>query len=125
MKTTFKILTIFILFSILFISTVNAASILMNLEDYTQNIQNTVQDENNLDDTNITENQLDNNSTNDQTNIVNEPESEDEDDSTRVTYSAASNDGEFLTTENILSIIIIVIGILLVFFAVAILIRIK
>lgn len=124
MKTTFKILMLIILFSILFISTVNAASILMNLEDYTQNVQNAVQDENNLVDINTTENQLDNNILDNQTNSVNE--SEDEDDNLRVTYSTTSSDDDnFLTTENILSIIIIVIGVLLVFFAVAILIRIK
>mgnify|MGYP003302472736 CR=1 FL=1 len=124
MKTTFKILMLIILFSILFISTVNAASILMNLEDYTQNVQNAVHDENNLVDTNTTENQLDNNILDNQTNSVNE--SEDEDDNLRVTYSTTSSDDDnFLTTENILSIIIIVIGVLLVFFAVAILIRIK
>lgn len=129
MKTTLKILMFIILFSIICITSVNAASILMNLDDYAQETTNAVQTEGNLVDTNIEnqiENQFDDNVLNEQTNTIIEPEDEDEVDTPKITSSTTtSNDDEFLTAENILSIIIIVIGILLVFLAVAILIRVK
>lgn len=107
MKKIFKIGAVTLLFLIICITTANAAGIVINLEDYAQsntvndNLQNIVSDE----ETNISED-------------VN-------DDSPRVTSTTTSDDDEFLTVENILSIIIIVIGVLLIFLAIAILIRLK
>ena len=106
MKISFRITMIIILFLILAITTVNASGILMNLEDYTPNTS----------DENLSA-QISSNTTRTETN--------NENDSPRVISSTTSEDDEFLTVENILSIIIIVIGILLILLAVAILIRFK
>ena len=108
MKKTFKIFMFVTLFLIIFITTVSATGISMNLDDY---IPNTSEVENIVSETNSL--------------LTDETEIEDEDDSPRVVSTSTSSDDEFLTAENVLSIIIIVIGLLLVFLAIAILIRIK
>lgn len=120
MKTIYKISILTILFLIFCITSVNAFGISMDLEDYDQSTIDT-QLETNEDiqfeeDLPIQEENL------------NETENADinENDTPRVTSSTTSSDeDEFLTVENILSIIIIVIGILLVLLAIAILIRFK
>lgn len=116
MKKFLKLFVVIVTFSILFISNVNATGIIMNLENQTDFSNNNIQNE--------TENEFVNNVLNEQENIT-EPEVEDENDSPRVTSSKATSDDEFLTTENILSIILIVIGVLLIFLGVAILIKFK
>ena len=122
MKISFKILILAILFSLLFILNINAANISMDLEDYNQTI--TTNETNNTIDNNVlaneSGNEVDNNTLNQETDIT-----DDEDISPRTTSTTTSNDDEFLTMENVLSIIIIVIGILLVFLAIAILVRFK
>lgn len=108
MKKIFKIGAVTLLFLIICITTANAAGIVINLEDYAQ--QSSTLDSN-------------------LENIVSDEEidiSEDEENTPRVTSTKTSSyDDEFLTVENILSIIIIVIGVLLIFLAIAILIRLK
>ena len=108
MKKTFKIFIIITLFLMLFITSVNASEILMNLDDYAP--------------TNSNEENINPSTDPITTDAV---ETEVEDDSPRVTSNSNTSDDDFLTAENILSIIIIVIGLLLVFLAIAILIRIK
>ena len=127
MRTTFKILLLIVLFSALLITSVNAAGILMNLQDYTQENSNTVESE--LDNSDI-QNQLNddilnNTEVDEETNVVQGNDEEEENNSRVTSSTTTSNDDEFLTTENILSIIIIVIGILLVLLSIAILLRIK
>lgn len=117
MKKSFKILILITLFFVAFSTIVNASSIIMDLEDYTQNNTN-IELENTFEDNTSTNNVQNQN--------VSETQSVDEDDTPRTTSSTTvSNNDEFLTVENILSIIIIVIGLLLIFLAIAILIRFK
>lgn len=126
MKNIFKISILLFIFLLITISSVNALDINMNLQSNTVNNEtaeeeNTLQnasDENTLSDNNISENEnatTDENSNSPNTSTSNSP---------RVT-STTSDDDEFLTVENVLSIIVIVIGVLLVFLAVAILVRFK
>lgn len=110
MKKTFKIFMFVTLFLTILITTVNATGISMNLDDY---IPNDSEAENIVF------------STNSLVPDTAETEVKDEDNSPRVVSTSTTSDDEFLTAENVLSIIIIVIGLLLVFLAVAILIRIK
>ncbi len=129
MRTTFKILLLIVLFSALLITSVNAAGILMNLQDYAQGNSNTVEEESELDNSDI-QNQLNddilnNTEVDEETNVVQENDEEEENNSRVTSSTTTSNDDEFLTTENVLSIIIIVIGILLVLLSIAILLRIK
>lgn len=130
MKTIFKIFVFVILFLVLCLKSVNASTILMNLEDYSQSNTNTQLENTNE---NNVENQLDGNLLNENSNTaisqnqnISKVQTRDTDDSPRVSSSTTVSDNdEFLTVENILSIIIIVIGILLIFLAIAILIRFK
>ena len=127
MKSFFKIFIVVTLFSILFITNVNASGVLMNLENHSQNLTNTAETEYNID-ANFINNYIQDESENellDEEENITESEVKDENNSPRVTSSKDTSDNEFLTTENILSIILIVIGILLIFLAVAILIRFK
>lgn len=120
MKNLFKICTLIFLIFLLFITCVNASNINMNLQSNEINSavdENLVEDEYTFNETNITEN-----ATIDESSNVN---TYDPVDTPRVTSTTTSEDKEFLTVENILSIIIIVIGILLTLLAGAILIRIK
>jgi hypothetical protein len=120
MKKTLKIfLLIIFLFSTLFITTVNAAGILMNLQDYTQENQNSVDENSNI------ETQLNDDVLNDTELDENPDENEEENNYRSTSSTTVSNDDEFLTIENVLAIIIIVIGILLVLLSIAILIRLK
>ena len=118
MKKIFK--TCILLFLILLLSStyVHAFNINMNLEDYTpSNTQNAVQE-------NSIENDLSENET--LNNDIDNAESDETNNSSpKLTTVKNSDDSEFLTFENVLSIIIIVIGILLIFLAVAILIRLR
>lgn len=117
MKKSFKILILITLFFVAFSTIVNASSIIMDLEDYTQNNTN-IELENTFEDNTSTNNVQNQN--------VSEIQTQDTDDSARISSSTTvSDDDEFLTVENVLSIIIIVIGILLIFLAIAILIRFK
>lgn len=114
MKKVFKI---FMLFSLVFLlSSVNAFSINMNLENATP-----------TDTTNIVEGtQTENISSENETSITDVDDTAETDNSSpRVTTTRNTDENEFLTIENILSIIIIVIGILLILLAIAILIRFK
>jgi len=118
MKKTFKIFILLFLTLLLSLTYVDAFNINMNLEEYTaSNTANTAQE-------NLVENDF---SENEVLNIdVDNTENEEADNSSpKITTTKNSDDDEFLTAENVLSIIIIVIGILLVFLAVAILIRLR
>lgn len=110
MKKTFKISILITLFLIILITTVNATGISMDLDDY---VPNTSEVESIISATNSL--------VTDETEV----EADNEDDSPRVVSTSDASDDEFLTAENVLSIIIIVIGLLLVFLAIAILIKIK
>lgn len=105
MKNVSKILIIFILFILLLIPTIESFGIDMNL---TPNIL----ENNTFDDTT---NSIVSNTT-DNTSVTNNPRT--------VTVTSSDND-EFLTVENILSVILIVIGILLIFLGIAIIVRFK
>lgn len=129
MKTIFKIFMLIILFSLLSITCVNAASIMMNLDSnpLINNQTNEDVDVNDIIDSNAvnatTEDETVNNIMNNEINsVVNNSENSTPQ---TITTKTVSNDDEFLTIENILSIIIIVIGVLLIFLSVAILIRCK
>ena len=113
MKKFLKIYVLLFLISLLITTSVNAFSINMNL-------QNTIStDTTNIVEENISEDYLYEN----ETPIVNHAERNDS--SSIVKTTANTDEDEFLTIENILSIIIIVIGILLILLAIAILIRFK
>ena len=105
MKNVSKILIIFILFILLLIPTIESFGIDMNL---TPNIL----ENNTFDDTT---NSIVSNTT-DNTSVTNNPRT--------ITVTSSDND-EFLTVENILSVILIVIGILLIFLGIAIIVRFK
>ena len=105
MKNVSKIIIIFILFILLLIPTIESFGIDMNL---TPNIL----ENNTFDDTT---NSIVSNTT-DNTSVTNNPRT--------ITVTSSDND-EFLTVENILSVILIVIGILLIFLGIAIIVRFK
>lgn len=119
MKFTFKFLLILILFILFFIPNTKCFGINMNLmsndfesntinDEYTDtytNYINDVDDSNNIDNSNSISNT-------------------DSTPSKTVTVTSTDSD-EFLTVENVLSIILIVIGILLIFLGIAIIIRFK
>lgn len=119
MKKIFKTFTLLFILSLICITCVDASNINMNLDNnITSNEVNALEE-------NFNENSLSENET---LNInVNNTVNDDIDTSSpRVaSTTTTSQDDIFLTVENILSIIIIVIGILLVFLAIAILIRFK
>ena len=115
MKKISKIYVLMFLMVLFLLTSVNAFSINMNLEDsYPTDTTNIVEETLTEDD--LSENEVLN------TDIDNE---ETDNSSPRVTTTKSTDEDEFLTVENILSIIIIVIGLLLIFLAIAILIRIK
>lgn len=106
MKNALKIFLLITLFLIILITSVNASGIMMDLEEYTpaNSAQGTIIPS---------------------TDSANsETEVNKKDNSPKIT-STSTNDDEFLTVENIISIIIIVIGILIILLAIAILIRLK
>jgi len=112
-----KIIKIYVLmfFIILFLLTsVNAFSINMNLENNTPTDTTSIVEENSTED-DLSENETLNISIDD----------DEVNDSSRKATKTISDEDEFLTAENILSIVIIVIGILLIFLAIAILVRFK
>lgn len=106
MKTTFKFLLILILFILFFIPNIKSFGINMNL------ISNTVE-------SNAITND-DTNNTSDSSTVYNASNTS----SKTVTVTSTDNN-EFLTVENVLCIILIVIGILLIFLGIAIIIRFK
>lgn len=112
MKKIFKIFILLSLVLLFFITPINAFSINMNLED-TQVPDTTDIVEQSQPEDNSLEISTNNNST------------ETNDSSSRVTVTRTTDEDEFLTVENVLSIIIIVIGLLLIFLSIAILIRLK
>lgn len=103
MKNILKVLTISILFILFFIPTIKSFGINMNLE------YNTFEN-------NTSNNIVSNINTSDNNSANNYPKT--------VTVTS-SDDDEFLTVENILSVILIVIGILLIFLGIAIIVRFK
>ena len=112
MKKIFKIYMLLFLTSLFMLTSVNAFSINMNLDNtLAADTTNIVQEYSNEND--LSEDETLNNDT--KTN----------DSSPRVTTTRNSEEDEFLTVENVLSIIIIVIGILLILLAIAILVRFK
>lgn len=117
MKKVFKIFILLFLTLLVSLTYVDAFSINMNLEDYApSNTTNTAQE-------NLVENDF---SENEVLNIdVDTTENEETDNSSPKITTTKNSDDEFLTAENVLSIIIIVVGILLVFLSVAILIRLR
>ena len=108
MKGILKILFVTIFFLLLLLTNVNASEILMNLEDYTSNNSTTETYVPSTD-----------------SYVSDAPVVDREDNSPKVTSNSKTDESEILTVQNGLSIIIIVIGILLIFLAVAILIRFK
>ena len=135
-----KIYIIFVIFAFLLLGLtipIHASSVVMDLENNQIN-SNINQNANNLISNNTTENNLitsntfnNNNSTSDfsQDNIIdnttNNSLSSNVQTSNPVVTTTSSNNNDFLTVENILSISIIVIGVLLIFLSIAILIRCK
>lgn len=117
MKKVFKIFILLFLTLLVSLTYVEAFSIDMNLEDYSPSITtNTVEGS-------LVENDS---SENEELNIeVDNIENEETNNSSPKIATTKNSDDEFLTAENVLSIIIIVIGILLVFLSVAILIRLR
>lgn len=105
MKKNLKLLSILLFFVLLFIPTVKSFGINMNLEPI--NIQSNTTENNNLD----TNTSTDNNTSSSNSHKT-------------ITVTSSDNH-EFLTVENVLSILLIVIGILLVFLGIAIIIRFK
>lgn len=137
MKKTYKIFII-LAFSLLILTTnIYASSVVMDLES--NNINNNInQNADNLNtnpDNLITSNTFNENNVNSfnefsQNNIIdntteNNSSSSNVQTSNPVVTTTSSNDNNFLTVENILSISIIVIGVLLIFLSIAILIRCK
>jgi len=105
MKKLFKIYILFTLFIFIFMPFINTSAIDMNLstdQDYNTYSYDDITDDDTIDEVNNAQ---------ENTNIP--------------TVTTTSTDDEFLTIENILSIIIIVIGIILIFLGIAILIRCK
>lgn len=103
MKNNLKVLTIFVLFILLLIPTVKSFGINMNLISNNTNTNQNIIENNvsNINDTNLSPS------------------------ATPRTVTVTNSDDEFLTVENVLSIILIVIGILLILLGIAIIIRFK
>ena len=112
MKKIFRIFILLSLTLLVLITPINAFSINMNLEDTQAPDTTNIVDQSQLGDDSLEI------STNNNTTETN-------DSSSRVTVTKNTDEDEFLTVENVLSIIIIVIGLLLIFLAIAILIRLK
>ena len=104
MKKVSIMLIIITAFLILFTINTNAAGILMNLETDTNNSENLVETENNI----VTNNETKSNNA-----------------SPQIVYSQNNSNDNFLSASNILSIIIIVIGVLIILLGIALLIRFK
>ncbi|MBQ3146046.1 MAG: hypothetical protein IJB90_05835 [Clostridia bacterium] len=125
MKNLLKISILFLLFALMFFPCVNTFAINMDLDSDTNTAVNsstdTIVDESN---NSINEDLFEENSEDPTEDPFAEEETTINTNSPTVT-STSSNDDGFLTIENILSIIIIVIGIILIFLAIAILIRCK
>ena len=103
MKNLLKISILVIVFAFILAPFINTFAINMNIDDYENHFNNTIDNDYEEEETSPT------------TTTTNNP---------TVTTNSSEND-EFLTIENILSIVIIVIGIILIFLAIAILIRCK
>ncbi len=119
MKISLKFIISIFLILLLLTTCVNAANINMNLiaNDISNSTENTSNEfdlnENAI--SNDVSNNIDSSAT-ETSNSVSNP---------RVSSTTVSEDNNFLTAENILSVMIIVIGILLIFLAIAILVRFK
>ena len=127
MKTSLKIIFILIIFILLFMPSIKSFGINMNLisniiedntinDDYADSYTNdidVIDDTDDMDDTNT--------STTYNSNSISNPSNT----SPKTVTVTSTNNNEFLTVENILCIILIVIGILLVFLGIAIIIRFK
>lgn len=118
MKNLFKIFMLLFLILLLFITFVNASSINMNLSSDEINENST---QNNTNEVNTNQNEVINTDTTNLSDVENPEPANNQ----AVTSDTISQSEEFLTIENVLSIIIIVIGILLILLAGAILIRFK
>ena len=121
MKKLFKINIFLPILILLFFTTVNASSINMNLAPYDSLV---------VENNNTTSNEIVETSNEVSDFNTNNVESSDEDvsnavETPKITSVTTNEEDNFLTVENILSIVIIVIGILLILFAGAILIRFK
>lgn len=117
MKTSFRIFLLIFLVFLLFITHVMASNIDMNLPS------DEFIDEN-LTENTYTANEIESDA---ETPVENESDLTDTEtaETPRVVSTSSTENDEFLTAENIISIIIIVIGILLIFLAGAILVRIN
>lgn len=128
MKKNLKICVFITLFLAIFVTSVNSSSISMDLEYYDQSNTN-IQSENYIYDNDLNNPVENRNGNHNHNNFLNEEtnnlETENEYIPIITSPATTSDDDKFLTVENILSIIIIVIGVLLIFLAVAILIRFK
>ena len=118
MKTSFRIYILLLIFILLFFTSVNASNINMDLSPYESN--NMINESLSENTSNLTQNSTQVNTSN--ANLS----ANDISNTSRVTsVTTTSEDDNFLSVGNILSIMIIVIGILLIFLAIAILIRFK
>lgn len=127
MKKLYTIFMIIIFFLIFLTTHIYASSVVMNLDSDVVNRNNinnmnrnnfTVS--NNLNENNEINNSYQNSSTNNESINSSTVQT-----SNPVVTTTSSNNNDFLTVENILSISIIVIGVLLIFLSIAILIRCK
>lgn len=119
MKNLLKIYILFTLFVFVFIPCVNSFAIDMDLDSYENT---TIDSDTTNNETDFYDDLMDNDSTYEEEYVE---EDVDADTNSPTVTTTSSEDDEFLTIENILSIIIIVIGIILIFLAIAILIRCK
>ena len=126
MKKLFKIYMLLLILILLFFTTVNASNINMNLQPYDSLVENNAPSENT---NNISNETVEpSNEVSDFNTDTVEPSDEDVTNTVetpRITSITTSEEDNFFTVENILSIAIIVIGILLILLAIAILIRLK
>ena len=123
MKKLFKI---FVLMSFIFLLMTNiiyASGIIMDLENAVSN--NRIQTQTNNLSSEDTTNNLNVNTTDNSNVDTNEAINSSVNSSPVVTTTSSSTNNDFLNAENILSIFLIVIGILLIFLSIAILIRCK
>lgn len=121
MKNLLKIYILFTLFIFVFIPCVNSFAIDMDLDSYENT---TIDSDTTTNETDFYDDLMENDSIDEEEYVEEDIEADTDTNSPTVT-TTSSEDDEFLTIENILSIIIIVIGIILIFLAIAILIRCK
>lgn len=127
MKKLYKIFTIIIFFLIFLTTHIYASSVVMDLDSDVINM-NTINNMNRNNFTvsnNLNQNDEFNNSSQNTFTNNDAVNSSNLQTSNPVVTTTSSNDDNFLTVENVLSISIIVIGVLLIFLSIAILIRCK